>query len=208
MPTADASLWNMAGLNEKIGRLLQARVYYSDFKNWRECFFFTIVWYLIIGRWCSLWAEIKNSPSGGSSTNQDNKGEFWAGDLWKSITGSRGEVMNTSSQAYIIQASLRLKPVLSSSPSTWSNNTNNNSSVIVTILVTERLDPHFWCKIAFLLVPSFACQPLNGPPVSPGKTEPFTFTFWTWKSWPTQNRNHLFHFKKCSGNLTVNPCHP
>ena len=129
MPTADASLWNMAGLNEKIGRLLQARVYYSDFKNWRECFFFTIVWYLIIGRWCSLWAEIKNSPSGGSSTNQDNKGEFWAGDLWKSITGSRGEVMNTSSQAYIIQASLRLKPVLSSSPSTCSNTTNNSQQL-------------------------------------------------------------------------------
>ena len=62
-------------------------------------------WWLVVR--CG--AEIKSSPSGGrGSTNQDNKGEFWAGDLWKSITGSRGEVMNTSSPAYIIQAPLHL----------------------------------------------------------------------------------------------------
>ena len=76
--------------------------------------------------WLLVGRKLKATPPAlESSTNQDNKGEFWlccctvpapldnkgefwAEDLGKSITGSRGEVMNTSRPAYIIQASTTL----------------------------------------------------------------------------------------------------
>ena len=163
-------------------------------------------------------AEIKSSPSGGwVPTNQDNKGEFWAGDLWKSITGSRGEVMNTSSPAYIIQASLHLATNLiivtiinmvilciSSSGSSSEERLKSHQSFSDIQLRIPHHHCHqkgrthfFWCKIGFLLVPPFACQPFNGPPVRPGKTELFyPGTFLTQKCWQSKIEMPFFLVQK------------